>query len=129
MKLQTIETLHSSLTQLKSQEMPLRLSYKFSKLLSKIEKDSEFFTEKTREVILKYAEKDENGDLVQTEDGNIRIQTGKIEEANKAMMELNDIEVEDINITFTLDELESLSIAPEVLQPLLPLIIESEENE
>lgn len=129
MKLQTIETLHSSLTQLKSQEMPLRLSYKFSKLLSKIEKDSEFFTEKTREVILKYAEKDENGDLVQTEDGNIRIQTDKIEEANKAMMELNDIEVEDINITFTLDELESLSIAPEVLQPLLPLIVESEENE
>lgn len=129
MKLQTIETLQSSLTQLKSQEMPLRLSYKFSKLLSKIEKDSEFFTEKTREVILKYAEKDENGDLVQTEDGNVRIQTGKIEEANKAMMELNDIEVEDINITFTLDELESLSIAPEVLQPLLPLIVESEENE
>lgn len=129
MKLQTIETLQSSLTQLKSQEMPLRLSYKFSKLLSKIEKDSEFFTEKTREVILKYAEKDENGDFVQTEDGNIRIQTGKIEEANKAMMELNDIEVEDINITFTLDELESLSIAPEVLQPLLPLIVEDENNE
>jgi hypothetical protein len=129
MKLQTIETLQSSLTQLKSQEMPLRLSYKFSKLLSKIEKDSEFFTEKTREVILKYAEKDENGDLVQTEDGNIRIQTGKIEEANKAMMELNDIEVEDINITFTLDELESLSIAPEVLQPLLPLIVEDENKD
>jgi hypothetical protein len=129
MKLQTIETLHSSLTQLKSQEMPLRLSYKFSKLLSKIEKDSEFFTEKTREVILKYAEKDENGDLVQTEDGNIRIQTGKIEEANKAMMELNDIEVEDIDITFTLDELESLSIAPEVLQPLLPLIVEDENKD
>jgi hypothetical protein len=129
MKLQTIETLQSSLTQLKSQEMPLRLSYKFSKLLSKIEKDSEFFTEKTREVILKYAEKDENGDLVQTEDGNIRIQTGKIEEANKAMMELNDIEVEDVNITFTLDELESLSIAPEVLQPLLPLIVENENKD
>jgi hypothetical protein len=129
MKLQTIESLQSSLTQLKSQEMPLRLSYKFSKLLSKIEKDSEFFTEKTREVILKYAEKDENGELVQTEDGNIRIQTGKIEEANKAMMELNDIEVEDINITFTLDELESLSIAPEVLQPLLPLIVEDENKD
>ncbi len=128
MKLQTIETLQSSLTQLKSQEMPLRLSYKFSKLLSKIEKDSEFFTEKTREVILKYAEKDENGNLVQTEDGNIRIQTGKIEEANKAMMELNDIEVEDINITFTLDELDSLSIAPEVLQPLLPLIVDGENE-
>ena len=128
MKLQIIETLQSSLTQLKSQEMPLRLSYKFSKLLSKIEKDSEFFIEKTREVILKYAEKDENGNLVQTEDGNIRIQTGKIEEANKAMMELNDIEVEDINITFTLDELESLSIAPEVLQPLLPLIVDGENE-
>ena len=125
MKLNNIETLYSSLTQLKSKEMPLRLSYKFTKFLSKIEKDYEFFTSKTREVIIKYAEKDENGEITQYE-GNIRIVPENIPLAEKELSELNDIEVEDINISFTLDELESLSIAPEILQPLLPFIKETD---
>lgn len=123
MKLNNIETLYSSLTQLKSKEMPLRLSYKFTKLLSKIEKDYEFFTSKTREVIIKYAEKDDNGEIIQYE-SNIRVAPENIPLAEKELSELNDIEVEDINISFTLDELESLSITPEILQPLLPFIKE-----
>lgn len=123
MKLQTIQTLHSTLITLKSTPMPLRLSYKFSKFLSKIEKDNEFFIEKTREIVFKYAEKDENGNFVEYE-GNVKVIPENIPFANKELDELNNIEVEDINITFTLDELESLSITPEILQPLLPFIKE-----
>lgn len=123
MKLQTIQSLYSTLTILKSTQMSLRLSYKFSKLLSKIEKDNEFFIEKAREIVLKYAEKDENGNYIQNE-GNIKVIPENIPLANKELDELNNIEMEDIDITFTLEELESLSIAPEVLQPLLPFIKE-----
>ena len=123
MKLQTIQSLYSTLTTLKSTQMSLRLSYKFSKLLSKIEKDNEFFIEKAREIVLKYAEKDENGNYIQNE-GNIKVIPENIPLANKELDELNNIEMEDIDITFTLEELESLSIAPEVLQPLLPFIKE-----
>lgn len=123
MKLQTIQSLYSTLITFKSTQMPLRLSYKFSKLLSKIEKDNEFFMEKTREIVLKYAEKDENGNYIQNE-GNVRVTPENIPLANKELDELNNIEMEDIDITFTLEELESLSIAPEALQPLLPFIKE-----
>jgi hypothetical protein len=126
MKLHTIQKLQLTLSSLKATPMPLRLSYKFTKLLEKIEKDSEFFAEKAREIVFKYAEKNEEGNFIQTEDGNVYIRPDKVEEANNAIMELNNIEVEDVNITFTLDELESLSIAPEILQPLLSLIKEDE---
>jgi hypothetical protein len=126
MKLQTIQALQSTLVSLKSIPMPLRLSYKFSKLLSKIEEDNEFFITKTREIIMKYAEKNEKGNVIQNE-GNVHILPENITIANEELDELNNIEMEDIYITFTLEELESLSIAPEALQPLLPFIIDDEQ--
>ena len=63
MKLNKIEPLYTTLLTLTEKEMPFSLSYKFTKILDKIETDYQYFIKKMREIINKYADKDENGEL------------------------------------------------------------------
>lgn len=124
MNLLSIEKLYSTLSTLTQNPMPMRLAYKFSKFSSKIEEDYNFFIKKTREIIFKYAQVDENGQIQYNENGNIMIKQDCISQTNQELQELEEIEIETPDIIFTLDELESLSISPADLQCLLPFIEE-----
>ena len=123
MKLSQVESLKSTLSIISQKELSFRLAYKISKLTERLEKDSEFFNEKFQSLIQKYALRDENGEII-IEDGNVKIIPEQIPEAEKALEELNDVETEECNIFFTLEELENLEIKPSELQGLLPFIIE-----
>lgn len=123
MKISNIETLKPTLLILSQKDLPFRLSYKVSKLLDKVEKDSQFYTEKFRNIIQKYAKRDENGEII-FEGENVKIEPTSIAAAKKELADLNDIDIEDINIFFTLEELENLEIKPSELQGLLPFIKE-----
>ena len=103
--------------------MPFSLSYKFTKILDKIETDYQYFVKKMREIINKYADKDENGELI-IKDNNIQIKKDFISLAEKELNELNDIEVTIPDISFSVEELKSLSIKPADLRALLPFIKE-----
>lgn len=123
MKISNIETLKPTLLILSQKDLPFRLSYKVSKLLDKVERDSQFYTEKLRNIIQKYAMRDENGEII-LEGENVKIESTSITAAEKELADLNDIDVDDINIFFTLEELENLEIKPSELQGLLPFIKE-----
>lgn len=123
MKIATIETLKPTLLILSQKDLPFRLSYKISKLLDKVEKDSQFYTEKLRNIIQKYAKRDENGKII-FEGVNVKIEPASITAAEKELADLNDIDIEDPNIFFTLDEFEGLEIKPSELTGLLPFIKE-----
>lgn len=123
MKLGNIETLYNTLSSLKEKEMPIRLSYKFTLLLDKIDCDYNFFISEMRKIINKYGLKDDQGELVQ-ENGNIKINPDSLGLAEKALQELHETEITLPDITFTLNELESLNIKPADLRALLPFIKE-----
>lgn len=123
MKLNKIEPLYTTLSTLTEKEMPFSLSYKFTKILDKIETDYQYFIKKMREIINKYADKDENGELI-IKDNNIQIKKDFISLAEKELNELNNIEVTIPDISFTVEELKSLSIKPADLRALLPFIKE-----
>ena len=125
MKLGNIETLYNTLSSLKEKEMPIRLSYKFTLLLDKIDCDYNFFISEMRKIINKYGLKDEHGELVQ-ENGNIKINPDSLSLAEKALEDLHETEVKLPDITLTLDELESLNIKPADLRALLPFIKETD---
>ena len=125
MKLGNIETLYNTLSSLKEKEMPIRLSYKFTLLLDKIDCDYNFFISEMRKIINKYGLKDEHGELVQ-ENGNIKINPDSLALAEKALQDLHETEVKLPDITLTLDELESLNIKPADLRALLPFIKETD---
>lgn len=124
MTLNSVEKLHNVLSSLNQNTMPLRLAYKFTKISSKIEEDYNFYIEKTKEIVIKYAEKDEEGKIIPNEQGNVTIHKNCISQAEKELFELAAIEVDNPEITFTLEELESLEIKPYDLQYLIPFIEE-----
>jgi hypothetical protein len=124
MTLHQTEQLFTTLSSLAKTSMPIRLAYKITKLLNQIEKDYNFYIEETKKIIIKYAERDEQGQLISTENGSITLQKNLISEAEKDLLELSEIEVDLPSISFTLDELETLNITPSDLQSLLPFIEE-----
>ena len=123
MKFKQIETLYSTLSEFTEKEMPLRLAYKFSKILSSIEKDYEFYISEMRKIISKYSEKDDQGNPIQ-EEGNIKIQKDYVSMADKSVQELYNMEFNLPDIKISLSELEDLSIKPSSLQVLIPFIEE-----
>ena len=125
MKLGNIETLYNTLSSLKEKEMPIRLSYKFTLLLDKIDCDYNFFISEMRKIINKYGLKDDQGELVQ-ENGNIKINPDSFALAEKALEDLHETEIKLPDVTLTLDELESLNIKPADLRALLPFIKETD---
>ena len=104
--------------------LPLKGAYKLNKIKKAVEKEADFYTEKFQEIVDTYAKKDDNGNLIYSEDGNqIMIKEGMIEECNQALTDLQELEVEVENYGLTLDDLgENLECTPEELEALMPFI-------
>ena len=104
--------------------LPLKGAYKINKIKKAVEKESEFYQEKFQEIVDQYAQKDENGEVVFSEDGNqIMIKDGLVEECNKALNDLQELEVEVDNYGLTLDDLgEDVECTPEELEALMPFM-------
>lgn len=88
-----------------------KLAYKIMKFCKSVATEEEFYNMKRNEIIDTYATKDENGQIVTDDNGMIVIIKDRIADANKAMNDLNNIEVDVPNIKFTLDELDSLELS------------------
>lgn len=123
MKLSSIENLYTVLKSFQEKEMPIKLSYKFSKIFDSIESDYKFFFAQLKKILDKYAEKDEEGNFVQNGD-HIPLKKETFDLAEKALNDLYETEITLPKITFTLDELEELNIKPFELKALLPFIEE-----
>ena len=104
--------------------LPLKGAYKINKIKKAVEKEGEFYTEKFQEIVDTYAKKDDDGNLVYSEDGSqIMIKDGMVEECNKALADLQELEVEIENYNLTLDDLgENLECTPEELEALMPFM-------
>ena len=104
--------------------IPLKGAYKINKIKKAVEKEAEFYSEKFQEIVEEYAQKDEEGKVKFSEDGEqILIQEGKIAECNKALEELQKLEIEIENYDLTLDDFGTdVSISPDQLEPLMPFL-------
>ena len=104
--------------------LPLKGAYKLNKIKKAVEKEGEFYTEKFQEIVNTYAKKDENGQLVFSEDGNqIMIKDGMVEECNQALEDLQDLEVQIENYGLTLEDLgENVECTPDELEALMPFM-------
>jgi len=104
--------------------LPLKGAYKLNKIKKAVEKEGEFYTEKFQEIVEKYAKHDDDGNLVFSEDGNqIMIKEGMVDECNKALEDLQSLEIQIENYGLTLDDLgENLECTPDELDALMPFM-------
>lgn len=95
--------------------------YKVVKFIRAIESEVEYYNKTVQELIQKYAEKDEDGNIVVTDKGT------KIDKESRAAFEkevndLNSVEVDKPNIEFTIEELEDCSLTYNEMYALFPFI-------
>ena len=103
-------------------KMPTKTAYKFMKLLKAIEEEETFFNDKMREIIFEYGKKDENGQPIFLENGNVEIVEGREVECNEKVRELESIEVEIPDTKFSIEELEVLELSPRDIYALESVI-------
>ena len=120
---QLISTLNIE-NELLPQKLPIRTAYNLSKIFARAREELEFYQEKFKEIIIQYGEKDENGNLIFLENENISIQKDKIEECQKEITDLQNLELEIPDYSISLDSLEAIKISLDEISVLLPFICE-----
>ena len=105
-------------------KLPLKVAYKLNKLKKAVETEGEFYSNKFQEIVDTYAKKDENGQIVFSEDGNqIMIQDGRVDECNQALSDLQELSVEIDNYNLTIEDFgEDVECTPEDLEALMPFL-------
>ena len=105
-------------------KLPLKVAYKLNKLKKAIEVEGEFYSNKFQEIVDTYAKKNDNGQIVFSDDGNqIMIQDGKVEECNQALEDLQALTVEIDNCNLTIDDFgDDIECTPEDLEALMPFL-------
>lgn len=122
MKMYEVLELQKLYTSIANIKLPLKTTYKFTRLMRRAEEEISFYQEKFREIVEEYGVK-ENGEYKLTPDGqSIVIIAGKEVECNQKVAELRNLEVMIEGITFSIDELEGIDVSIQELSCLMSLI-------
>ena len=111
-----LDALISSLSNIISKELPIKISYRLSKLLKVIASEHELMIQQRNEIINKHAEKDEDGNVKQLDDNKINISSPILYQK-----EINELCEIGFNVDFervSIDELGDINIS---VQDLLHL--------
>ena len=108
---------------IKEQKMPISLAYKLSKLYHKVKEDETFYHTKLREILYKYGELDEQGNLIPIDDGKgIKIkpdqQIACLTDINELQDTISDIQFDPL----ALDELKDLEVTPSDIEGIIEFI-------
>lgn len=128
MRIQKILAMEEAIKNLKSKNLPIKTAYRLLKLAEFVTTESDNYRNLFRQILDEYAEKNEDGSFVFSEDGtNVILKKEHIKEANEKVSELNQLEV-DVPYTFDLKEFENLEISLEDLAPLMDIIVDEDET-
>lgn len=110
------------LQKLAQKELKARLALQVARMLKEAEREMQNFNEVRMNLIKKYGEKDESGEIITDDNGNCKILPDGVETFSK---ELNDLVGMDIEINankLKLDDLENLDFTPSEMVTLEPFI-------
>ena len=116
-----------SYNKINKEKFNLKTSYKLARLFDTLQKESDRYENLTREAIIKYSKKDEDGNPIinQSEQGeSVEIEPVNQIKLIKEMEELNNNEIEIEDCYFTFDDFGDLSISIDEIKGLLPFIQE-----
>lgn len=116
--------IYESLNKLSEQELDLETSYTIAKYIKEILVAKDLIDGKRNKIIIKYAKKQEDGNLKQAAGGNIEISKDSIEKFNSDMEKLLNSKIDIPKISLKKDSLSKITIQPKYLLPLIGIILE-----
>ena len=107
----------------KSQKLSFKTAYHLSLLSQEINKHVDFYHEKFETLVDTYGKRDENGNLMPTEDGQgIRLIEETMNEAYQKLAELRELDVELPDTKFSVDDFGDIEMSPEEMIIVMPFI-------
>ena len=110
------------LQEMANKSFPGATSFKIARLMRELDKEIQLFDKQRSEIAQEFGEKDASGQLVLTEEGNVKIIESKIKECNEKLTSIFNTVI-DINadkISYSI--FEGINIAPAEALALEPII-------
>lgn len=101
-----------ALREISTKEFPGSVTFKIARLIRELDKEIQLFDEERSKIANKYGEKDENGNLVIQEGGNIKILDNKIQDCNEELQALFNTQVEINANKLPVDIFDSIEMTP-----------------
>lgn len=111
-KLSNIIDSTEALKALMTKPLKARTAFAVARIAREVEKEYNLFNQSRTELIQKYGEKDENGELKVTEEGNYTVSKDNIAEFNTSFQELLDTEIEINAEPVSMDDLGDVDFTP-----------------
>ena len=106
--------------------LPIKTAYKLSRLSKSIAQEVEFYQTELNKIITKYALKDEQGNLTLTEDKKgFRVDPEFQSQCANELNELSNLDIELPDISFDIDEFDSISLNQQEILGIIPFIKEN----
>ena len=123
LKMYEITEFSTFFTKVKTQPLPFKTSYRLTLLSQEIDKHVSFYQENFRNILQGYGRKDENGNLIPTEDGQgIKLIEETMQEAYAKLTELRELEVELPDVKFSIEDFEKVELSPSEMLVIMPFI-------
>ena len=124
-ELQTVIDNINVLSELAKKEIPAKAAFIIARILGQITDEYNTYQTSRRQLIEKYGEKDENGNLKTNEDGNAFIRKEDINKFNEELKALVSTKVTILGENIPLSSLENLNFTPGQMYVLAPFINEN----
>ena len=111
-----------TLQKLSQKDFKAKLAWSIARLLKSAEAEIQSFNETRMNLIKKYGEKDENGELITDDNGNCKIPNANMVEFNDELKDMLDAEVEINANKLSIDLLEDIEFTPSDMAVLEPFI-------
>ena len=116
-----------TLQKLSQQDFKAKLAWSIARLLKSAESEIQSFNETRMNLIRKYGEKDENGELITDDKNNCKIKNEVIEQFSAELNELINTEVEINANKIDIKLLEDINFTPNDMAVLEPFVEFGEE--
>lgn len=116
-----------ALQKLAGKELKAKLAWQVARLLKSADTELSSFNETRMNLIKKYGEKDEAGELITDENGNCKILTDSVETFSNELNELVETEIEINANKLKVDDLNDIDFTPAEMNALESFIEFDEE--
>ena len=122
MKLYEVLAIQNFYNLIKDAKLPIKTTYKLTRLMRRVEEESQFYQTEFIKIVNEYAFK-KDGQLVYSDDmTSIKIIEGKEDECNSKIIELKNLEIDMSEFKFSIEEFENLEISVSDMYGILSLI-------
>ena len=116
------------LQKLAKKELKAKLAWQVGRLLKSAEQEIQDFNETRMNLIKKFGEKDENGELITDENNNCKISADSTSNFSNELTELLDSEVEINANKIKIDDIANIDFSPSEMIQLEPFVDFGEEE-